>query len=303
VKLKRISGIFILTLLFCSTWAQGWRKDEMEVSVFIDKPSDIDTFRSLALNYELASADGSTLRVYLVPEELKHLRLSRLRYLVNIPDMNKHYEHFWDNPMVPPGYYTYEQIISIADSLATSFPSICKKVIWGTSMGGRQLAALKISDNVYADEPEAEIMFDGGIHGDEIGGSQNIIMFARDLCLGYNSDPTITNLVNNREIWLYLMVNPDGRVSMSRYNNNGVDCNRDNGYMWNAEGNSYGAFSQVETKAPVCRVHELSQWSRDSFISMELPCRYRQGLPAYQPTRQYLFRYFRLRKPVVWTRL
>jgi PKD repeat protein len=45
------------------------------------------------------------------------------------------------------------------------------------------------------------------------------------------------------------MVNPDGRVSMSRYNNNGVDCNRDNGYMWNNEGNSSGAFSQVETKA------------------------------------------------------
>jgi PKD repeat protein len=74
-------------------------------------------------------------------------------------------------------------------------------------------------------------------------------MFARDLCLAYGSDPTITDIINNREIWLYLMVNPDGRVSMSRYNNNGVDCNRDNGYMWNQEGNSYSAFSQIETKA------------------------------------------------------
>ncbi|MEI7727706.1 MAG: M14 family zinc carboxypeptidase, partial [Bacteroidota bacterium] len=166
-----------------------------------------------------------------------------------IPDLNQHFDHFWDNPLVPPGYYTYEQIIAIADSLATNFPSICKKISWGTSVGGRQLAVLKISDNVDTDESEPEIMFDGGIHGDEIGGSQNIIMFARDLCLGYGPDPTITNLINNREIWLYLMVNPDGRVAMSRYNNNGVDCNRDNGYMWDGEGNSWGAFSQVETKA------------------------------------------------------
>jgi PKD repeat protein len=172
-----------------------------------------------------------------------------MQYQVTIDDLNKHYDHFWDNPLVPSGYYTYDQIIAIADSLALNFPSICKKVSWGTSMGGRQLAALKISDNVDTDEPEPEIMFDGGIHGDEIGGSQNIIMFARDLCLGYGSNPTITNLVDEKEIWLYLMVNPDGRVSMSRYNNNGVDCNRDNGYMWNAEGNSYGAFSQVETRA------------------------------------------------------
>ncbi|MEI6242902.1 MAG: M14 family zinc carboxypeptidase, partial [Chlamydiota bacterium] len=46
-------------------------------------------------------------------------------------------------------------------------------------------------------------------------------MFARDLCLSYASDPSITDLINNREIWLYLMVNPDGRVNLVRYNSNG----------------------------------------------------------------------------------
>jgi hypothetical protein len=246
---KRISAILILALLVVSAWAQGWRKGEMEVKVTIRQVSDMLKIRELGLDYELADANGITLRLYLVPAELRLLQTSLLPYQVTIPDMNAHYAHFWDNPPVPTGYYTYEQIISIADSLSTNFPNICKKVSWGTSMGGRELAALKISDNVNTDEPEAEILFDGGIHGDEIGGSQNIIMFARDLCLGYGSDPGITSLVNDREIWLYLMVNPDGRVSMSRYNNNGVDCNRDNGYMWNGEGNSWGAFSQVETKA------------------------------------------------------
>ncbi len=221
----------------------------MEVRVFTAHASDIQKIRSLGLDFEPAAADGSCVRMYLIPADLKLLQTSHLHYEITIPDMNSHFAHFWDNPMVPAGYYTYEEIISIADSLATHFPAICKKVIWGTSMGGRQLAALKISDNVDIDEPEPEIMFDGGIHGDEIGGSQNVIMFARDLCLGYGSDPILTDLINTREIWLYLMVNPDGRVAMSRYNNNGVDCNRDNGYMWNGEGNSYGAFSQVETKA------------------------------------------------------
>jgi PKD repeat protein len=233
----------------CTAWAQGWRNGEMEVRVMLDKVSDIQKIRELELDFEPATTNGSAVRMYLVPGELNLLKKSGLSYQVTIADMNAHYAHFWDNPLVPAGYYTYEQIIAIADSLATNFPTICKKVSWGTSMGGRQLAALKISDNVDDDEPEAEIMFDGGIHGDEVGGSQNVIMFARDLCLAYGSDPTLTNLIDNREIWLYLMVNPDGRASMSRYNNNGVDCNRDNGYMWNAEGNSFGAFSQIETKA------------------------------------------------------
>ena len=246
---RRLFAILLFFLTICHGWAQGWRKGEMEVRVSIDHSADLQKISSLGLDYEPATADGSSVRMYLIPEELKQMQRTHLRYQITIPDLNQHFDHFWDNPLVPPGYYTYEQIIAIADSLATNFPSICKKISWGTSVGGRQLAVLKISDNVDTDESEPEIMFDGGIHGDEIGGSQNIIMFARDLCLGYGPDPTITNLINNREIWLYLMVNPDGRVAMSRYNNNGVDCNRDNGYMWDGEGNSWGAFSQVETKA------------------------------------------------------
>lgn len=247
--MKRISAILLLMLIILNAWTQGWRKGEMEIMVPVGNGVETVKIRSLGLDFEPVTHDVSMIRMYLVPEELRLLQNHDIRYTVTIPDLNKHYEHFWDNPLVPNGYYTYEQIIAIADSLDAFFPSICKKVSWGTSLGGRQLAALKISDNVDTDEPEAEIMFDGGIHGDEIGGSQNIIMFARDLCRGYGSNPTITNLVDNREIWLYLMVNPDGRVAMSRYNNNTVDCNRDCGYMWNAEGNSTGAFSQVETKA------------------------------------------------------
>lgn len=152
------------------------------------------------------------------------------------------------NVPVPPGYHSYDEIIALADSLVQFYPSICKKVIFGTSLGGRQLAALKISDNVELEEAEPEVLFDGGCHGDEIGGPENLIRFARDLCLGYGTDPVITPLVNTREIWLYLMVNPDGRVNNSRFNEAMVDINRDYGYMWDASGGSTGAFSQPETR-------------------------------------------------------
>jgi hypothetical protein len=110
------------------------------------------------------------------------------------------------------------------------------------------LSALKISDNAIVDENEPEIMFDGGIHGDEIGGAENLIRFAEFLCNSYGNNPDITDLIDDREIWLYVMVNPDGRVNMVRYNSNGIDINRDWGYMWNAEGGSPGYYSQVETR-------------------------------------------------------
>lgn len=238
----------LLLVVWLTTWSQGgWRPGEMEVKINLRLPGDLQCLQHL--NAEPISQDGSVLRGYLTPSELESLKNCGIPYEILIPDLNQHYQNFWDNPLVPSGYYTYDEIIAIADSLAATYPQICKKITWGTSIGGRELTSLKISDNVEMDEAEAEILFDGGIHGDEVGASQNIILYARDLLSGYGLNPTYTNLINSREIWLYLMVNPDGRATMSRYNANFVDCNRDCGYMWNGEGNSSGPFSQVETKA------------------------------------------------------
>ena len=184
--------------------------------------------------------------VFVTPEELTKLNSLTTDYEIYRADMNAWAAEQLQNR---DAYHTYQEIIDIADNLELNYPDICKKYVFGTSVQGRQLAALKISDNVAVDENEAEVMFDGGIHGDEIGAAENVIRFAMDLCNGYNLDDRITNIIDNREVWLYLMVNPDGRENMSRYNANGVDINRDWPYMWNGEGSSNGAASQPETRA------------------------------------------------------
>ncbi|MDD4554277.1 MAG: M14 family zinc carboxypeptidase [Bacteroidales bacterium] len=246
--MKKAVLLFLSWSMSMLTLGQGWRPGEMELIAQLNSSGDLLQIQRLTKNIEPASADGKLFRIYLVPKEYELFRKLDIRYQITIPDLNLHYQLFWDDQDNPYGYYTYDQIISIIDSLSLNFPTICKKYLLGTSSGGRQLSILKISDNVAIDEPEAEIMFDGGIHGDEVGGPQNIILLARELCLNYGINPTYTDLINTREIWLYPMVNPDGRVAMSRYNSYGVDINRDCGYMWNAEGQSTGAFSQIETK-------------------------------------------------------
>lgn len=247
--MKKILLSVLSILLFLNMFGQqGWREGEMEVKVFLTTPEEGRLLKSLRLETESASPDGTVINAYVVKSEFEKIRAAGLRCTISIPDLNAHYHGFW-TPLVPTGYYSYDQIVTIADSLATAFPSICEKVMYGASVDGRELAALKISKNVTMDEFEAKILFDGGIHGDEVGASQNMIMFARDLCKGYGTNPTYTSLINSREIWIYYMVNPDGRVNMSRDNENLVDCNRDFGYMWDAEGNSPGPCSQPETKA------------------------------------------------------
>ena len=245
-----LSFFIISLLIFSSVNAQvlgdgGLRVGEKQIRISADNPEHIRQLYDLKLNMDLYGPAYDQIVAYVIPDELRQIEELGIPYIVEIEDLNSHNQNFW---LVLAQYHTYQQIIDLADSLAGAFPSICKKYIFGYSIQNRQCVALKISDNVDVDEPEPEVMFDGGIHGDEIGGPENIIRFARDLCLQYGTNPTVTNLINTREIWLYLMVNPDGRYSMSRYNANGVDLNRDWAYMWDGWGGSTGPCSQIESK-------------------------------------------------------
>ncbi len=245
--MKKLVLLLVVLTFISSAFAQKkpWRDGEMEVKILFHK--DTDAQKLAAFNYD-CDIYSQYAYSYLVPSEFEKIKAAGFDFLVLKADLNAWSASFGD-ALVPQGYYTFDQIKSIADSLAINFPSICKKVVFGTTALGKELAALKISDNVNIHEDEAEILFDGGIHGDEVGGSQNVIQFARDLCKNYGTDPQITSLVDNREIWLYYCVNPYGRDHMTRENGAGVDVNRDFGYAWGGEGSSPGPFSQPESKA------------------------------------------------------
>ena len=239
---------FFLMLMFMAISAypqKGWRDRESEVKVKINDHGEARILYNLHLTGDFHQSEGYAV-LYVIPEEFDRLKETGLQVEVLKDDLNEYFKDFWSDRAEQ--YHSYVQIIALMDSLATAFPGICKKTVFGLTPQGRQLACLKISDNVTLDENEPEVLFDAGIHGDEIGGPENLIRFARHLCTSYESDPEISDLVNSREITIYPMVNPDGRVNMSRYNSNFVDCNRDWGYMWDGEGNSPSAFSQPETR-------------------------------------------------------
>ena len=175
----------------------GWRKGEKQIRIPVSTPEQIQAVYNLKLNSDFPGPNFDHIIAYVTPEELAKVDQLGIPYIIEIDDLNSYNQNFW---IREDAYHTYQEIIDLADSLVTAFPSICEKHIFGYSVEGRQCAALKISDNVSVDEPEPEVMFDGGIHGDEVGGPENIIRFAKDLCIGYGSNSTITNLINNREI-------------------------------------------------------------------------------------------------------
>lgn len=131
-------------------------------------------------------------------------------------------------------YPTYEQYLEIMQEFANTYPNLCKLVEFGTSVEGRKLLAVKISDNVGEKEAEPEIFYSSTMHGDETLGYILMIRLIDYILTNYNTDNRITELVNNTEIWINPLSNPDGTYrggnhtlsGAIRANNNGVDLNR-----------------------------------------------------------------------------
>jgi hypothetical protein len=130
-------------------------------------------------------------------------------------------------------YPTYLQYDSIMQSFATLYPYICHLDTIGTSNYGKLILVLKISDNPLTDEDEPETFYSSSIHGDETGGYILMLRLADYLLKYYYTDSRVRNLVDNLEIWINPLANPDGTYktgntisSPTRYNANGYDLNR-----------------------------------------------------------------------------
>ena len=70
-------------------------------------------------------------------------------------------------PAGKQGYHSYTEMAAEVAAVAAAHPDIVSRFSIGKSYQGRDLWAVKISDNVNVDEPEPEVMFDGGHHADE----------------------------------------------------------------------------------------------------------------------------------------
>ncbi|NTV83604.1 MAG: hypothetical protein HGA23_04810, partial [Bacteroidales bacterium] len=269
--------LIILILIISYQFAfSAWRPQEMLVEIQISSHDDLSRLQAEKFNYDHLS--GNRLKIYVTPSELNKLRSLGYQPEILIPDLEEHSRQLLLNTDYA-NYHDYNSSRTLVDSLMAVYPQLIEKHIYGYSLLSRELYAVKISDNVQQDEDEPEISFDGAHHGDEIMGAEVLIVFMRELCTAYGTDPTLTQLVNNREIWIFPFINPDGRMSMSRYNNAGVDVNRDWGYMWDFEGGSTAPFSQPESQAARNWINEnqfvLSQTNHGGDESVSYPWSYR----------------------------
>jgi len=150
-------------------------------------------------------------------------------------------------------YPTYDAYVSMMYQFAADYPSLCRIENVGSTVEGRALLFAVISDNVTVQEDEPEVLFTSSIHGDELAGYVLMLRLIDSLLTTYGSDPRVTNMVDEMEIWINPLANPDGTYNggngtvygATRYNANGYDLNRN--FPDPEDGPYPGGTRQVET--------------------------------------------------------
>lgn len=176
-------------------------------------------------------------------------------------------------------YHTYDEMEELLIELEKEHPDIFHLSSMGKTYQGRDIWMLKISDNVGIDEDEPEVLLMGAHHGNEKPSFEILIFFIEHIANNYgkeltdddgdgyiNEDPIdgvdndndglidedpseerARDVVNNTEIYIVPMVNPDGVEANTRKNqapnygplgffpiitSYGVDLNRNYDYKW-----------------------------------------------------------------------
>ncbi len=151
-------------------------------------------------------------------------------------------------------YKTPEEIEAILMDYAERFPRIAKLEVIGQSFEGRNIYAMKISDNVDRREIwEPTILFNAAHHAREVMTPEVALDIIDRLLMGYFRSFKVTSWVMSNEIWVVPMVNPDGNNRVwtedkwwrkNTRGGYGVDLNRNYPYDWGAcNGSSDSTYS------------------------------------------------------------
>ena len=250
--------------------------DEAELLLLMEFDPDIATVER-----------GVYVELVTVKEELEALREAGFKLEVRIADMEKHYVS--QNPNMDPmgGFLTFDEMVDRLFEIHSDYPDITTAPYSiGQSWEGRELWMIKVSDNPDIDEDEPEVWYDGLHHAREPITHQLLIYYLEYLCENYGVNPAVTEVVDERELFILPCVNPDGYVYNQTTNPNGGGMwrknRRDNG------GGSYGV--DLNRNYPY-------DWGHDNQGSSPNPSSgtYRGPSPGSEPEIQAILEYINSR--------
>jgi len=158
------------------------------------------------------------------------------------------------------GYPTFDEMEDELRDIASNYSNITMLTSIGRSWEGRDIWCLEVSDNPGVDEDEPGVLFMGLHHAREWPTVEICLFIAKKLTSNYGLNSTITDLVDNRRIWIIPCVNPDGYVYdhdiyhgekwwrknrryIEEYDTYGIDLNRN--YAGSCNGDPVGEWGSI----------------------------------------------------------
>jgi carboxypeptidase T len=211
----------------------------------IEKNREV-TKELLEMNCDLLMEKDGDIYVVASAKDMMALQTRNIPFTI---ESHKFYPQGGDTFRIQSGvtgeFHSYAELEQDLIALAEAYPDLAQVIDIGDSLEQRNIYALKISDNVGIMENEASVVFLGCHHAREWISIEVPYLLGKYLVENYATDTEVARLVNNAEIWIVPLVNPDGleySIHFYRYwrknmrdNGNGtfgVDINRNYGYMW-----------------------------------------------------------------------
>ena len=154
-------------------------------------------------------------------------------------------------------HMTWAALTLEVNDWADENPDIVDLTSAGKSELGRDLWVVRLSDWSMDTKPNGSakevIYIDGGHHGNEYLGTALAWLSAKWYINGWNDgNEEAVRALQNSEIHVLIMLNPDGNDIDTRWNINQVDLNRNYDHYWNTCPTTQpgsAAFSEAETEA------------------------------------------------------
>ncbi|HSL88016.1 MAG TPA: M14 family zinc carboxypeptidase [Ignavibacteriaceae bacterium] len=295
--MKHFFTLLFVLIITSIVFSQNYK----QVRIYFNNPNDAHLLQQAELEFDHFEMEkDNSIITFISDSDFLKLRSTSLKYDVLIDDWFDYYEKL---PVLSSqeksdfifqskqnfnvegfgfgsmgGYYTLTEIYERLDSMYLLYPNIItQKFQIGTTIENRPIYAVKISDNPNIAENEPQVFYNSLIHAREPAAMMAVIYYMYYLLENYGTDPEVTYLVNNREIYFVPAVNPDGYEHNRSTNPNGggmwrknrrnngtsfgVDLNRNFGFQWgynntgsssNPSSETYrgtAPFSEPETQA------------------------------------------------------
>ena len=241
MKVLRYFIILCIAVISGSLNAQSQRelgqlmreRNEYYFKLSVNDPTEIKTINNIC---SVDATDGRSVVCYANQQQYdKLLQVGYQPMLMTPPSMleeavmwdgSDRALYAWDSY---PTYDAYQSMMEAFPSQALSDRS-CTLLDLGTLNSGRKILGVRLNNGQPDGKPK--FLYSSTMHGDEVTGMMLMLRLIDEFCT--STDTRIVNLLNNLDIFIFPLTNPDGTYyggnntmnSARRYNINGTDLNR-----------------------------------------------------------------------------